>query len=217
MGELQAASRIVELESQVKELETALASVSEELETTLTSANKERETALAQTTEELEIMKRDYAEVRKSSISQREDRALLDQRICEVQSLLDASQSVVTSLKEAVEEKDLVIATLSQRLIKVSDDNADLASKMMELKNDLIDAQINYQTFDVVKVGRLLNSSAKVRTQQLTIKRNFSGDPVVEWEVRGRKYIFKAEAIDSVYLHPSREDHFMVSILVTSR
>jgi hypothetical protein len=99
----------------------------------------------------------------------------------------------------------------------VSDDNANLASKMMELKNDLINAQINYQTSDVVKVGQLLNSSAKVRTQQFTIKRNFSGDPVVEWEVRGWKYIFEAEAIDNVYMHPSRQDHFMVSILVTSR
>jgi hypothetical protein len=51
----------------------------------------------------------------------------------------------------------------------------------------------------------------------MIIKRNFNGEPVVEWEVRGHKYIYKADAVDNVCMHPSRDDHFTISISVKAK
>lgn len=192
MTDIQVSGRVGILNTQVEELEASLASLTDEHEELLAN----------------------YSELRTASLSQHEAKNLLEQQTTQLRGSLDESLKEISSLLEAIEEKDLVIQTLNQRFLKISEDNADLANKMMELKNDLIDAQVNYQCFDVVKVGRLLNSSAKVKATQLTIKRNFNGEPVIEWEVRGHKYIFKADAVDNVYMHPTRENHFMVSLFV---
>mmetsp|Transcript_11131 Transcript_11131/g.21878 ORF Transcript_11131/g.21878 Transcript_11131/m.21878 type:complete len:355 (-) Transcript_11131:4249-5313(-) len=186
MTDVQVNGRVSILQTQVEELEAHLASL----------------------TEEHEKLLQEHQELRSNSLSQHEQKTELEMKVSELKTHLDATLSQFASLQETIEEKELVISTLSQRLLKVSEANADLANKMMELKNDLIDAQVNYQCFDVIKCGRLLNSSAK-----LTIKRNFNGEPVVEWEVRGHKYIFKADAVDNVYMHPTREDRFCISIL----
>jgi chromosome segregation ATPase len=142
MVELQSSNRVADLSSQIEELEAVFTS----------------------TAEELERLKLNHSELRKNSLDQREVKSFLEQRVSELQSLVEGSLTEGSRLQETIEEKELVISALNQRFLRVSEDNADLANKMMQMKNDLIDAQVNYQTFDVVKVGRIVNSSAKVTT-----------------------------------------------------
>lgn len=124
---------------------------------------EELESHIATITEEHDKLSAEHALLRTNSLNQLDAKAFLEQRVSELESLVDASLNQIAALQETIDDKDLVILTLNKRLLKIAEDNADLANKMMELKNDLIDAQVNYQCFDVIKVGRLLNSSARVR------------------------------------------------------
>jgi hypothetical protein len=86
-----------------------------------------------------------------------------------------------------------------------------LANQIMELKNKLMESQSYFLRFDVVKIGTLQNSAAK-----LTLRRMPAGTHVLDVESKGVVSTYYDKMLENVCLHQSKSNRFLIRVVVFS-
>lgn len=81
----------------------------------------------------------------------------------------------------------------------------------MVVKNELIEARSFYQKYDVMLIGTLSNSPAK-----LILKLDPSGELMLEVESnKGTKRSYSSRTVEAIYIHPTRPMRLVISLIVT--
>ena len=113
----------------------------------------------------------------------------------------------IVSYSKELQVKQTQLLRLNERLMKQSENEAILSDKLMQYKNELVEAESYYQKHEVVKVNNSLNNTAV-----LVMKHDHTGEYVLEIEERNDKVIYGVSSIDCIARHPHNEKRFFIRI-----
>ena len=113
----------------------------------------------------------------------------------------------IISFTKEFQVKQLQLIRLNERLLKQSENEAVLSDKLMQYKNELVDAESYYQKHEVVKVNNSMNNAATV-----VLKHDHTGEYVLEIEERNDKVTYGISSIECISRHPHNEKKFFIRL-----
>lgn len=108
-------------------------------------------------------------------------------------------------LSKELQSKQVQVARLNERLLKQSENEATLSSKLMQYKNELVEAESYYQKHEVMKLNNLNNHPAII-----VLKHDHTGEYVIEIEERKNKTLDGINNVECIAKHPHTERRFYI-------
>lgn len=183
-----------EIKKQISAKDGHLKSVLEELKDNLEEAIREKDLA----EKDLEICKSTYFTLSDSHNKLQNEY----QENIEKQKTL--GDEIINFTKE-LQAKQAQLSKLNERLLKQSENEAILSNKLMQYKNELVEAESYYQKHEVVKINNLNNSQAVI-----VLKHDHTGEYVIEIEERKDKMLYGIKSVENVGKHPHNERRFFI-------
>jgi chromosome segregation ATPase len=189
---------------QNKEIQKQIALKDEHLKTVITGM----ETTLKDLTGQQELVERELNTLKNlySNLSDAQNK--LKNEITELASKKKELETETESLISELQTKQSQVTKLNERLLKQSEKEAVLSSKLMQYKNELVEAESYFQKHDVVKINNIMNQSAL-----LVLKRDHTGHYVIEIEERKNKTLYELNDIESVAVHPHTDKRFYIRVV----
>lgn len=99
------------------------------------------------------------------------------------------------------------IASLNERMLKLSENEAKLSSKLMDYKNELVEAEAYYQKHEVTKINQLNNHPAVI-----ILKHDHNGNFIMEIEERKNHIKIEVENIEEIELNHHNDKRFFLRV-----
>lgn len=113
----------------------------------------------------------------------------------------------IISFTKELQAKQLQLIRLNERLLKQSENEAILSDKLMQYKNELVEAESYYQKHEVTKINNSLNNPAT-----LILKHDHTGEYVLEIEERNDKITYGISSIECIARHPHNDKKFFIRL-----
>ncbi|CAG9311260.1 unnamed protein product [Blepharisma stoltei] len=206
------------LKQENQDLQTMYATINQACEE-IQKEIKSKDDTLRKTVSELQAQLADTLRQQESLEKDMRDAQMSYNNLLETEKKLKADLEMASNTYQAIEEEIQVIkqeilvkqgqiARLNERLLKQGENEAMLSNKLMQYKNELEEAESYYQKHDVTKINHLINRPATIE-----LKRNHTGEYIIEIEEHSNKYVYDIKSIESVFVHPNSERRFYIKFI----
>ena len=198
-NELKAKSAVLilqqqEIQKQISLKNNHLQKVLDELEETLLEATRQQE-----------IAEKDLFTIKNLYTNLSDNQNKLKNEISDIQQRKKKLEDDIISLSKELQSKQVQIVRLNERLIKQSENEAILSSKLMQYKNELVEAESYYQKHEVTKLNSLNNHPAII-----VLKHDHTGEYVIEIEERKNKAMHGINSVECIAIHPHSDKRFYI-------
>ena len=152
-----------------------------------------------------ELLEKDLNDAKLSYNALAENSNKLKVEFEEVSLKLKNIEDEINGLSQELLIKQGNIASLNERLLRLSENEATLSAKLMDYKNELIEAEVYYQKHDVTKINSMINHPAVI-----IMKFDHNGNYVIEIEERKNKNVYDISSICEIAVFPNSDRRFFI-------
>ena len=166
----------------------------------------ELQNSLSAAMRQQENLEKDLADAQFSHHNLTETNERLKKDIQDSKEAYTSAENEIHELTSKIKEKQSEVAMLNEKLAKHGENEAKLSSKLMQYKTELDEAENFYQKYEVIKINNLINHPATI-----TLKRDHTGEFILEVEEKRNKLLYGIRSIDSVFVQS--EKRFLIRYL----
>ena len=159
----------------------------------------------AEITRQHEIVEKDLKLSKNQFIILSDTQNRLKNELSETLEKQKSLEEEILNLHKELSAKKAQIAKLNERLLKQSENEAILSTKLMQYKNELVEAESYFQKHEAFKITNFMNVKVFI-----VLKRDHTGHYVLEIEERNNKVCFPVRNIELVALHPHSDKRFYI-------
>ena len=174
----------------------------------LNSVMNELKESLADTIRQQEASEKDLSVYKNAYASLSDNQNKLKNEYNETALKQKQLEEEIIALNKDLQVKQNQIKRLNEKLMKQSENEATLSNKLMQYKNELVEAESYYQKHEATRLNSLNNQPAII-----VLKHDHTGEYVIEIEERKNKLMYGISNIGSIAMHPHSDKRFFIRFI----